>query len=137
MLYSMNSTVFFIFQGSSSSSKDKLTKQGGCRMIMASAESCLDNLIKSVENGEVTVATLKVLEKHSSQFLKLGEIHQMNRKVSISIRNSFSQRLREMKEFFALRDHLECFLHFSDKFISGIYHSSIMYFQSNPNNIYF
>ena len=87
---------------------------------MASAESCLDNLIKSVENGEVTVATLKVLEKHASQFLKLGEIHQMNQNVSISAKNSLSQRLSELKAFLRLRDHLECFIHFSDKFTSGI-----------------
>ncbi|CAB4012403.1 Hypothetical predicted protein [Paramuricea clavata] len=111
---------FLKFFGSSSSSKDKLTKQGACRMIMARAESCLDNLIKSVENGNVTVGTLKVLEKHSNQFLKLGEIHQMNRKVSVSVKNYFSQRLRELKEFFTLRDHLECFIRFNDKFTSGI-----------------
>jgi hypothetical protein len=87
---------------------------------MARAESCLDNLIKSVEKGEVTVATLMVLEKHASQFLKLGEIYQTNQNVSLSVKISFSQRRSEMEAFLRLRDHLECFIHFSDKFTSGI-----------------
>ncbi len=87
---------------------------------MASAESCLYNLIRSVENGTVTVATLKFLEEHSSQFLKLGEIHQPNRKHATSIKDSFSWRLSELKAFFTLKDHLECFIHFSNVFSLGM-----------------
>ena len=87
---------------------------------MTRAESCLDNMIKSVEKGTVTVATLKFLEEHSDQYLKLGEIHQTTQKVSISVEDSFSLRRRELDAFLTLRKHVECFIHFSDKFTSGI-----------------
>lgn len=110
----------YFFQGSSSSCKEKLTKDGDCKIIIASAESFLDNLIKSVENGKVPVATLKVLKKHSSQLLKLGEIHQTSQKGSISIKDSFSRRLSELEAFLMLKDHLKCFIHFSNIFTSGI-----------------
>jgi hypothetical protein len=98
----------------------ELTKQVDCKIILNSAEAFLDNLIKSVENGKVKVGTLKVLEEHSSQFLKLGEIHQMNINVSFSIKDSFSQRRSELEAFIRLRDHLKCFIYFSDNFTSGI-----------------
>jgi formyltetrahydrofolate hydrolase len=116
----MNFTVFFTFQGSSSSAKKKLTEDHDCAIMMTRAEYCLDNLINSVEKGNVTVSTLKFLEEHCNQYLKLGEIHKTTLKVSNSIKDSFSQRLCELKAFFTLKDHLECFIHFSEKFTSGI-----------------
>jgi hypothetical protein len=106
--------------------------------MMTRAESCLDNLIKSVEKGTVTVATLKFLEEHSDQYFKLVEIHKMTQKVSISIEDSFSQRRRELQAFLTLRKHVECFTYFSDKFTSGI--SVINLFSaraSDPNKFYF
>ncbi|CAB4005504.1 Hypothetical predicted protein, partial [Paramuricea clavata] len=109
---------FLKFFGSSSSAKDKLTEDHDCAIMMTRAESCLDNLIKSVEKGTVTVATLKFLEEHSDQYLKLGEIHKTTQKVSISIEDSFSQRRRELEAFLTLRKHVECFIYFSDKFTS-------------------
>ena len=87
---------------------------------MARAESCLYNLISSVENGTVTVATLKLLQEHSSQFLMLGELHQTNKNNSTSIRDSFSSRRSELKAFLTLRDHLDCFTHFSTMFTLGM-----------------
>lgn len=88
-------------------------------MIIATAESFLDTLINSVENGTVTIATFQLLEKHSSQFLKLGEIHQKNKKVSLSVKDSYLQRRSEKKAFFTLRDNLECFINFSNIFTTG------------------
>ena len=88
-------------------------------MIIATAESFLDTLINSVENGTVTIATLQLLEKHSSQFLKLGEIHQKNKKVPVPVKDSYLQRRSEKKAFFTLRDNLECFINFSNIFTSG------------------
>ena len=120
-IYSINVTVFFFtFQENSSNVKKELIKDEGCAIMMTRAESCLDNLIKSVEKGTVTVATLKFLEEHSDQYLKLGEIHQTNQKVSILIKDSFSRRCRELEAFLKLKDHLECFIHFSNIFTSGI-----------------
>ena len=73
-----------------------------------------------MENGTITIATLELLEKHENQFLKLGEIHQNNKNVQVSIKNSFLQRRSEKKAFFTLRDDLECFINFSNSFISGM-----------------
>lgn len=94
-------------------------------MIIARAESFLDNLIRSVENGTVTIGTLKLLEEHANQFLKLGAIHQMNKKVPVLIGNYFQRRRSEKKAFFELRDQLKCFIDLSNIFNSGmstIYH---------------
>lgn len=111
---------FFSFKGSNSSSKEELTRHYDCEMIIARADSFLDNLINSVENGTVTIATLELLEKHENQFLKLGEIHQKNKNIQISIKNSFRQRRSEKKAFFTLRGDVECFINFSISFTSGI-----------------
>ena len=105
---------FFHFKGSSSSSKEELTKD--CGIVIATAESFLDNLINSVESGIVTVATLNLLQEHADQFLKLGEIHQNNKKVSVSIKETFSRRLSEKASFFALRDQLKSFIDLSNIF---------------------
>ena len=87
---------------------------------MARAESFLDSLIKSVEDGTVTVARLKLLQEHDDQFLKLGDIRQWNKKVSVSIKEQFRRRISEQKRFFALREQLKCFIDFSNIFTSGI-----------------
>ena len=92
---------------------------------MARAESFLDEVIKSVENGTVTIATLELLEEHSDQFLKLGEIHQKNMKVPVLIRNYFLQRCSEKKAFFSVKNQLQCFINLSNNFSPGmtiIYH---------------
>jgi hypothetical protein len=73
-----------------------------------------------VENGTVTVATLDYLVEHTTQFLKLGEVHQTNQQVSISIKDSFLLRRSELKAFLKLRDDLGCFINFSTVFISGM-----------------
>ncbi len=126
--------ILIYFQGSSSSSKEELTKEGQCQVMMATAELCLDNLINSVEKGTVTVATLKLLEEHSTQFLRLGEIHQKNQNVAISIKDSFSRRRSELKAFITLKDQLTCLNYFSSIFTSGI--SIIILFQIDLNVIY-
>ncbi len=99
------------------------------------AESCLYSLIKSVEDGTVTVSTLKLLKQHSKQYFKLGEIHQTNQDVARNVELYYSQRNNEMDAFFKLRDQLECFIGFSNVFSSGI--STIFsVFQNNTNNIF-
>ena len=105
---------FFHFKGSSSSSKEELTSD--CGIVIATAESFLDNLINSVENPIVTVATLNLLEEHADQFLKLGEIHQNSQKVSVSIKETFPRRLSEKASFFALQDQLKSFINLSNVF---------------------
>ena len=87
---------------------------------MATAESFLDNLLRSVEDSTVTVATLRLLQEHADQFLKLGGIHQKNQNVPMSIKESFQQRITEQKSFFALQEKLKCFIDFSNIFTSGI-----------------
>ena len=102
-----------------------MTRDNDCGIIIARAESFLDNLIRSVENGTVTIGTLKLLEEHANQFLKLGEIHQMNKKVPVLIARYFQQRRSEKDAFFEVRDQLKCFINFSNIFNSGmsiIYH---------------
>ncbi len=99
---------------------EECTKEGDWKFIIATVESCLDYLINSVENGTVTVATLEFLGQYSSQFLKLGEVHQTNENVSVSIKDSFSRRRSELKAFLTLRDHLECFIHFSNNLNPGM-----------------
>lgn len=107
------------FLGRNSASKEELITHNDCGMIIARAESFLDDLITSVKGGTVTIAKLKVLEKHSKQFLKLGEIHQKNKKVPVSVKDSFQKRLSQKKAFFTLRDHLECFMNYANIFTSG------------------
>ena len=102
---------------------------------MTMAESCLYSLIKSVEDGTVTVSTLKLLKQHSKQYFKLGEIHQANQDVARNVELYFSQRIYELDAFFKLRDQLECFIGFSNVFSSGI--STIFsFFQNYSNNIF-
>ena len=122
--FDINFIVFFLFQGGSSSSKEELTND--CGIIIATAESFLDNLINSVENGTVTIATLILLEEHADQFLKLGELHQNNKKVPISIKNNFRQRCSEKKAFLTVKSQLQCFINFSNIFNSGISMGSII-----------
>ena len=87
---------------------------------MATAESFLDSLLRSVEDSTVTVATLRLLQEHADQFLKLGGMHQENQNVPASIKPSFQQRITEQKSFFALEEKLKCFIDFSNIFTSGI-----------------
>ena len=91
-------------------------KEGDCEIIIARAESCLDILINSVESGSITVGNLKLLEEHPGEFLKLVEAHRNDSK---SIERCFTLRRSELKEFFTFRDHLKCFIKFSDIFSSG------------------
>ena len=112
----------FTFLGGNSNSKEEFTKEGDWKIIIATVESFLDNLIHSVVNGTVTVSTLDVLKNHSEQFLKLSEIHQTNQKASskVSIKDSFSKRCCELDAFLTLRDHLACFIGFCTTFTSGM-----------------
>jgi ribosomal protein S17E len=88
---------------------------------MTRAETCLTGLMNSVKEGTVKVATLKLLEKHTDQFLKLGEIYETNQQVETSVQVSFSQRLSERNAFLAFQVRLECFIHFCNIFTSGKY----------------
>ena len=118
-------TELFLFKGSNSGSKEELAND--CQLIMARAESFLDSLLRSVENNDddkisrtVTVATIRLLQEHADQFLKLGGTHQKNQNVPVSIKESFQQRIIEQKGFFALEEKLKCFIDFTNIFTSGI-----------------
>ena len=73
-----------------------------------------------MENGTVTVDMINLLMKHSTQFLKLGEIHQTNQHVPVSIRESLSLRRSELEAFLKLREDMACFLNFSTIFTLGM-----------------
>jgi hypothetical protein len=77
------------------------------------------SLINSVEDGSVTVATLQLLEKHSRQYFKLGEIHQKNQNSARIVEFDFSQRMHELNAFLKLKKQLECFMGFSNLLPSG------------------
>ena len=102
---------------------------GDCGMIIAQAQSCIGNVIKSVQDGIVTVRTLRILEKHSGQFLNLASIQDMSQNStkkgpqnkSASTRDIFQQRLDELKAFFQLKDELKNLLNLMDIFTSGMY----------------
>ena len=79
------------------------------------AETCLENLIKSVEDGTVAVATLKLLQKHSKQYLKLCELHQ---KKSCSVQ-MLTKRQSELNAFFIVKDQLEYFMSLISIFDTG------------------
>jgi ribosomal protein S17E len=112
---------YFVFQGSNSDGKTELSKDFECATLMTRAETCLTGLMNSVKEGTVKVATLKLLEKHTDQFLKLGEIYETNQQVETSVQVSFSQRLSERNAFLAFQVRLECFIHFCNIFTSGKY----------------
>ena len=116
----LNVTVGLYFVIKGNSGKTELSKDSECNEMITRAEKCLTDLINSVEKGTVRVATLNLLDKHRNQFLKLGEIHQTNKKVETpSINVSFSQRLSELEAFLAFKDNLDCFIHFCNIFPSG------------------
>ena len=117
--FNTNSSLSFLFQGCHAGRKKELARHNDCGIIIAKVESLLDKLISSVEDGTVTVATLNLLEKNADQFLKLGEIHQENKKISVSIQKPFERRISELRSFFALREKLKSFINFSNIFVSG------------------
>lgn len=87
------------------------------------AESRLENLINSVEDGTVAVATLKLLQEHSKQYLKLSELYQKNSHRSSQM---LTKRLSELDAFLTVKDQLEYFISLSSKFNTGT--SNILYF---------
>ena len=113
------------FKGSFSSEKTELlTKDAECTRLISRAETCLTDVINSIEEGTVRVATLNLLKKHSDQFFKLDEIYQTKVERSVgtsSIQDSFSQRLCELEAFLAWKGHVESFIRFSNIFTSGKY----------------
>ena len=106
-----------------SSSRNEFIKVENCEIMMTMAESCLDTLINSVENGTVTVQAFRLVEENVKQFLKLAEIHRKNqngrRPSEMSTEAYFKQRLSERDAFYTLRDQLECFVVFSGVFLKG------------------
>ena len=86
---------------------------------MDSAESCLDNLVSSVNDGTVIVATLTLLDKKSDQFLKVDEVYQVNKKCGTPTKYRFLQRISEMKAFLTFKNSLRHFIGFSNIFTSG------------------
>ena len=114
--------VFFVFLGRRSSSQEQLTKEDECAFMMTMAESCLENLINSVNNGTITVATLKLVKENEKQYLNLAETHVKNQNghQNIDSEASFRQRVCELDVFYKLRDQLQCFISFSNIFSSGI-----------------
>ena len=95
--------------------------------MMIKVESCVENLILSIQNGSLPVSTLEILETHSTQFLKLGKIFQENKrrvggdvKVNqIPIEKSFKQRTDELKLFQAQREQFSYFTDICDVFDSS------------------
>lgn len=95
---------------------------------MTTAESRIEHLVQSVQNGSVTVATLELLERNFSQFISLGEILQNQCKKEKgsagdhkSIRLPFGERIQEIKEFRNQREKLDYFFSISDPFKSSRY----------------
>ena len=82
------------------------------------AESCLENLINSVEDGTVAVATLKLLRKHSKQYSKLCELYQKNQSSHRS-GQMLTKRLSELDAFFTVKDKLEYFISLISIFTTG------------------
>ena len=111
--------------GSCSSNKLILPDDGVVMMIKV--ESCVENLILSIQNGSVPVSTLEILETYSTQFLKLGEIFQENKrrvggdvKVNqIPIEKSFKQRTDELKLFQVQSKQFSYFTDICDVFDSS------------------
>ena len=105
--------------GTSSSSKEELTKDDECAILMTMAESCLMSLKRSVEDGTVTVATLQLLNQYSKQYFKLGEVLQKNQNSASNVELNFSLRMFELNAFLKLKKQLECFIGFSNLLSSG------------------
>ena len=89
--------------------------------MIVSAESLLDDVIKSVKDGSVTVATLRQLKQHTSQFLKLCEVQQTSQTggQNESVEKYFCQRVSELDAFFTLEGQLKCFITFCNNLTSG------------------
>ena len=115
--------ICFVSVGRRSSSQQQLTKEYECAFMMTMAETCLDNLIKSVNNGTVTVATLKLVKANEKQYLNIAETHVKNqngqRNTEVSAIASFKQRVCELDVFYRLKDQLQCFISFTNVFLSG------------------
>ena len=91
---------------------------------MASAESRIEDLVHSVQNGSVTVATMEVLEKHQNQFISLGEIFQKQSKAessSAAIKVSFGDRIGELRVFRLQKTQLDYFIGICEAFTSSKY----------------
>ena len=91
---------------------------------MASAESRIENLVHSVQNGCVTVATLEILEKHQHQFISLGEIFQKQSKAesaSAAIKVSFGDRIGELTVFRNQKTQLDYFIGICEAFPTSKY----------------
>ena len=77
------------------------------------------SVIKSVNDGSVTVATLQLLKQYSERYFKLGYIHQKNENSARDVKDDLLQRAAELDAFFELRNQLECFIELSDLLPSG------------------
>ena len=112
-----------MFKGKVSNSREEFIKDEKCELMTIMAESCLYNLINSVENGTVTVETFRLVEENVKQFLKLAEVHRKNqngrRPSEMSTQAYFKQRRSERNAFYTARDQLKCFVVFSGIFLKG------------------
>ena len=108
--------------GTRSRSKIILNEEG--QIILTTAESRVENLVHSVQNGSVTVATLKMLEKHQNQFISLGEIFQKQSKAesaSAAIKVSFGDRIGELTVFRNQKTQLDYFIGICEAFPASKY----------------
>ena len=86
--------------------------------MVIKAESCLELLVKSVQDRSIAVGTLELLADYSKQFLVLGEIIQKSRETS-SINNAFNQCREELVAFLKEKEILKSFLDFCEHFKTG------------------
>lgn len=89
--------------------------------MIARAESCFENLMKSITNGEVTVAELELLKEHPENLSKLCEVYQINVKADPSPEYCLRRRLSELAAFYTLKDHVETFVNLTNVFNSGMF----------------
>ena len=113
---------FSLYTGGHSTKKSILPKDA--QEIMSTAETSVQNLVDTVQNGSITVAIFEILEQYSAQFVTLGKICQENRNLTKTneqtpIAESFAHRTQEIKEFKNHRERLNSLIGICDSFVSG------------------
>ena len=88
-------------------------------MMIVHAESCLDSVMKSVCDGSVTVETFELLQKYSTEYLRLAGIYEGIQKKRHIAAKLFRQRESELSSFLSLHKQLSIFVHLSRNFYKG------------------
>ena len=110
---------FFHKPESDADCKEELTKEEKSAMMIALAGSCLDDVVNLVCDGGVTIETFELLQNHSTQYLKLCEIHERSRQNSRTATMWFRQRESELRSFLSLRKQFAFFVQLCRNFSNG------------------